>query len=409
MAAEVASSPITSKVEGENELNEGEIEIKNAVTFSQAFPVNTDQLGPHLFKKLKLVGRGGVGKVYLVILKDTELLYAMKVLSKEDMINRNKVARVMTEREIFATTNHPFIVTMFASFQTSRKLHFVMEYCEGGEFFRVLQKQPGKRLSEDAARFYAAEVILALEYLHHLGFVYRDLKPENVLMRGNGHIALTDFDLSKQATAVAPVVVQQQTSLLKMLKASFRKDRTALDNLDIIASEPIMAGNCNSFVGTEEYIAPEVVQGTSQSASVDWWTLGILIYEMIFGTTPFKGAKQDQTFSNIMKAQVNFPADIACSKEGKDIIKKLLTKESNKRLGGTGQGASEIKKHKWFAKLDFALLRNSEPPIKPVIHDPLDMSQYKPLKEDAEDKVVAGEDAGVFSEFDIHRKDGELR
>ncbi|KAA8496025.1 Flippase kinase 1 [Porphyridium purpureum] len=400
-------SPAVEKAGGEQGGTE-QILGKANVSFSQAFPVKDDQLGPHLFKKLKLVGRGGVGKVYLVLLKDTELLYAMKVLSKEDMIARNKVARVMTEREIFATTNHPFIITMFASFQTTKKLHFIMEYAAGGEFFRVLQKQPGQRLSEDAARFYAAEVILALEYLHHLGFVYRDLKPENVLMRENGHIALTDFDLSKQATAVAPVVVQQQTSLLKMLKASFRKDRHALDNLDIVASEPVMAGDCNSFVGTEEYIAPEVVQGTSQTASVDWWTLGILIYEMIFGTTPFKGASQDATFASILKGVINFPADVSCSKEGKDIIKRLLTKDSTKRLGGAGQGSSEIIKHKWFAKLDFALLRNLEPPIRPVIHDPLDMSQYKALKDDKDDMIVTKEDAGVFSEFDVRKERGEL-
>uniref|UniRef100_A0A7S0ZAT7 non-specific serine/threonine protein kinase n=1 Tax=Timspurckia oligopyrenoides TaxID=708627 RepID=A0A7S0ZAT7_9RHOD len=394
------SSPISSpRAGGEKEV------VKATVAYSEAFPVKDEQLGPHLFKRLKLVGRGGVGKVYLVILKDTENLYAMKVLNKEDMIARNKVARVMTEREIFATANHPFIVTMYASFQTSKKLHFLMDYCEGGEFFRVLQKQPGKRLTEDAARFYAAEVILALEYLHHLGFIYRDLKPENVLMRGNGHIALTDFDLSKQATAVAPVVVQSQISLLAKLKSSFKKDRTALDNLDIVTSEPVLQGKCNSFVGTEEYIAPEVVNGSNQSASVDWWTLGILIYEMVFGCTPFKGAKQTETFHNIMNRSVTFPADIPLSKEGKDIIKKLLTRESNKRLGGSGQGASEIRKHKWFAKLDFALLLNTPPPIKPVIQDPLDMSQYKPLKDDDNDHVVQGGEDNVFSDFDMRRDD----
>eukprot|EP00183_Erythrolobus_madagascarensis_P003458 CAMPEP_0185848274 /NCGR_PEP_ID=MMETSP1354-20130828/3230_1 /TAXON_ID=708628 /ORGANISM="Erythrolobus madagascarensis, Strain CCMP3276" /LENGTH=407 /DNA_ID=CAMNT_0028548659 /DNA_START=55 /DNA_END=1278 /DNA_ORIENTATION=+ len=388
-----------------------EITDKATVSFSQAFPVKGDQLGPSIFKRLKLVGRGGVGKVYLVHLKDTENLYAMKVLNKEDMINRNKVARVMTEREIFATTNHPFIVTMYASFQTTKKLHFVMEYCEGGEFFRVLQTQPGKRLSEEAARFYAAEVILALEYLHHLGFIYRDLKPENVLMRGNGHIALTDFDLSKQAMAVAPVVVHQQVSLLSKLKSSFRKDRTALDSLDIVASEPVLSAACNSFVGTEEYISPEVVSGCNQSASVDWWTLGILIYEMIFGCTPFKGAKQTDTFNNILNRPVSFPADVPVTKECKDIIKRLLTRDSAKRLGGGGQGASELKKHKWFAgKLDFALLLNTNPPIKPIIRDPLDMSQYKPLKDDETDlQITSRDDSNPFSDFDIHRNTGSLR
>lgn len=191
-----------------------------SVPYSEQFPVKDKQIGPHHFTRLKLLGRGGIGQVFLVRLKDTDKLYAMKVLTKEEMILKNKVKRVMTEREILATANHPFIVTMYASFQTADRLCFVMEYCSGGEFFRVLQRQPKKRLKEDAVRFYAAEVILALEYLHHMGFIYRDLKPENILMRENGHIALTDFDLSKQAHAVSPRVVQQQLSLSDKIKKS---------------------------------------------------------------------------------------------------------------------------------------------------------------------------------------------
>lgn len=191
-----------------------------SVPYSDAFPVKDTQIGPQHFTRLKLLGRGGIGQVFLVRLKDTDKLYAMKVLTKEEMISRNKVKRVMTEREILATANHPFIVTMYASFQTADRLCFVMEYCAGGEFFRVLQRQPRRRLKEDAVRFYAAEVILALEYLHHMGFIYRDLKPENILMRENGHIALTDFDLSKQAHAVSPRVVQQQLSLGDKIRKS---------------------------------------------------------------------------------------------------------------------------------------------------------------------------------------------
>jgi len=171
--------------------------------------------------------------VFLVLLKGHNKLYAMKVLTKEEMIQRNKVKRVMTEREILATVNHPFIVTMYASFQTMDRLCFVMEYCAGGEFFRVLQKQPKKRLKEDACRFYAAEVTLALEYLHHEGFIYRDLKPENILMRESGHIALTDFDLSKQAQPVAPRVIQQQVKLMDRLKG-MKSMNIALDGQDYL-------------------------------------------------------------------------------------------------------------------------------------------------------------------------------
>ncbi|KAL0490064.1 hypothetical protein AKO1_009382, partial [Acrasis kona] len=139
--------------------------------------IDFSTLGPSDFEKIKLLGRGDVGKVYLVRLKGTEKLFAMKVLKKEEMIKRNKVKRVLTEREILATTDHPFIVTLYCSFQGQDKLYFIMEYCAGGEFFRMLQRQPNKCLPEASVKFYGAEVLLALEYLHMMGFIYRDLKP----------------------------------------------------------------------------------------------------------------------------------------------------------------------------------------------------------------------------------------
>lgn len=362
-----------------------------SVPHSDAFPVKESQVGPHHFTRLKLLGRGGIGQVFLVRLKDTDKLYAMKVLTKEEMIVRNKVKRVMTEREILATANHPFIVTMYASFQTSDRLCFVMEYCAGGEFFRVLQRQPKKRLKEDAVRFYAAEVILALEYLHHMGFIYRDLKPENILMRDNGHIALTDFDLSKQAHAVSPRVVQQQLSLSDKIRKSLsmRRNNSSLTNLEIVDSEPVLPYQTNSFVGTEEYIAPEVVNGVGQSSAVDWWTLGILIYEMLTGTTPFKGSYTDETFSNIINEQLKWPEDLNISFECRQLVKKLLKREADKRLGAEN-GASDIKRSKWFKDFNFALIRNETPPIIPKIRDPRDLSQYKSLDHEDGDGDGAG-------------------
>jgi len=148
---------------------------RSAVPYSSVFPVTEEQVGPKHFEKMRLLGQGSIGKVYLVRLRGSDKYYAMKELTKSDMIARNKIKRVMTEREILVTAYHPFIVTMYASFQTHNTLSFVMEHCEGGEFFRVLQRQPRRRLKESAARFYAAEVLLALEYLHHIGFIYRDL------------------------------------------------------------------------------------------------------------------------------------------------------------------------------------------------------------------------------------------
>lgn len=148
------------------------------------------------FAVIRKVGRGDVGNVHLVRLKGTRALFAMKVLEKQEMIDRNKLHRVKTEDEILSSVDHPFLATLFTSFQSPTALSFIMDFCPGGELFELMQKQPRKRFTEDATRFYAAEVLLALQYLHLLGFVYRDLKPENVLLHASGHVLLTDFDLS---------------------------------------------------------------------------------------------------------------------------------------------------------------------------------------------------------------------
>jgi protein-serine/threonine kinase len=182
----------------------------------------------------------------------------MKVLSKLEMVSRNKIKRVLAEQEILAASNHPFIVSLYHSFQSETSLYFIMEFCSGGEFFRALQNLPQKCLSEPDARFYAAEVLCALEYLHLMGYIYRDLKPENILLHQSGHIMLADFDLSKP------------------LEFSNGPNDGSL-NLKISSPEC----RTNSFVGTEEYIAPEVIKGCGHTTPVDWWTLGILLYEML--------------------------------------------------------------------------------------------------------------------------------
>jgi len=328
-------------------------------------------LGPQNFVKLKLLGKGDVGRVFLVNLKGTNKLFAMKVLSKDEMVSRNKVKRVLTEREILATADHPFIMTLFCSFQTETRLYFVMEYCAGGEFFRMLQKQPNKCLTEDQVRFYAAEVLLALEYLHILGFIYRDLKPENILLHESGHIRLTDFDLSKMVTPVAPKVIKHQGF------NPFKRNQAP----EIIDCEPIESMT-NSFVGTEEYIAPEVIGGRGHSSSVDWWTLGILMYEMLYGRTPFKGKDQNGTFDNIVNNELDYPVTPHVSDSCKKLIKKLLKRDEKKRLGHE-HGAWEIKKHPFFKKIDWALIRNQTPPIPRLVSHPLDTSNFYPYPDDA--------------------------
>ncbi|KAL2019129.1 hypothetical protein VTK56DRAFT_10080 [Thermocarpiscus australiensis] len=323
---------------------------------SNSIKVRNVEVGPQSFDKIKLIGKGDVGKVYLVREKKSGRLYAMKVLSKKEMIKRNKIKRALAEQEILATSNHPFIVTLYHSFQSEDYLYLCMEYCSGGEFFRALQTRPGKCISEDDARFYAAEVTAALEYLHLMGFIYRDLKPENILLHQSGHIMLSDFDLSKQSDPGG-----KPTMILG-------KNGTSSSSLPTIDTKSCIANfRTNSFVGTEEYIAPEVIKGSGHTSAVDWWTLGILIYEMLYGTTPFKGKNRNATFANILREDIPFPDHAGApqiSNLCKSLIRKLLIKDENRRLGARA-GASDIKSHPFFRTTQWALIRHMKPPIIP--------------------------------------------
>lgn len=336
---------------------------------SNSIKVSNVRVAPSSFEKVRMLGKGDVGKVYLVREKDSNKLYAMKVLSKKEMIERNKIKRVLAEQEILSTSNHPFIVTLYHSFQSEEFLYLCMEYCMGGEFFRALQTRESKCILEADARFYAAEVTAALEYLHLMGFIYRDLKPENILLHQSGHIMLSDFDLSKQITATKnPTIV-----------LSNRGRGNSQGNVPVLDTKTCINGfRTNSFVGTEEYIAPEVIMGHGHTAAVDWWTLGILLYEMLFGTTPFKGSSRNKTFNNILKHDVTFPDSNSgngndnnnnyqqISSNCKNLIRQLLIKDEHKRLGSK-LGAGEIKNHAYFKSTQWALLRNQQPPLIPVL------------------------------------------
>ncbi|KAL8282715.1 hypothetical protein RB600_005935 [Gaeumannomyces tritici] len=327
-------------------------------------------VGPQSFDKIKLIGKGDVGKVYLVREKKSSRLYAMKVLSKKEMIKRNKIKRALAEQEILATSNHPFIVTLYHSFQSEDHLYLCMEYCSGGEFFRALQTRPGKCIAEDDARFYAAEVTAALEYLHLMGFIYRDLKPENILLHQSGHIMLSDFDLSKQSDPGGkPTMI-------------IGKNGASTSSLPTIDTRSCIANfRTNSFVGTEEYIAPEVIKGSGHTSAVDWWTLGILIYEMLYGTTPFKGKNRNATFANILREDIPFPDNPPhLSNLCKSLIRKLLIKDENRRLGARA-GASDIKGHPFFRTTQWALIRHMKPPIVPHQGRGIDTVNFRNVKE----------------------------
>lgn len=410
------------------------------------------EYGPKDFEILRYIGRGGIGKVYCVRLKtskvtnnagSSEKIFAMKVLDKKEMIGKNKVKRVLTEREILATADHPFIVTLYCSFQTKNKLYYVMEYCAGGDFFRMLQRQPQKCISEKECQFYASEVLSALEYLHYMGFIYRDLKPENILVAESGHIRLTDFDLSKSAylkkksktggdtptpipnsnsnNNLAGIANQNSPStnaannnnksyfstFLKLFQTSKNPTNNAQQSQMIqqyTTNNAIM--QTNSFVGTEEYLAPEVIEGVGHGTAVDWWTFGILIYEMLFGKTPFKGTSQRMTFGNIIMfykqkkeskgLKLNLPKTTPkgekLSKNCRNLIRSLLDPDPNTRLGHEND-AVDAKNHAFFKGINWGLIGTRKPPLIPKIsHAVLENQNFANLNDSESDPLDDSDD-----------------
>ncbi|KAK4759316.1 hypothetical protein SAY87_022447 [Trapa incisa] len=354
-------------------------------------------LGMSHFRLLKRFGCGDIGTVYLSELNGTHCYFAMKVMDKESLSVRKKLIRAQTEREILQLLDHPFLPTLYSHFETDRFLCLVMEFCPGGDLHTLRQRQPGKHFLEYAARFYAAEVLLALEYLHMLGVVYRDLKPENVLVREDGHIMLSDFDLSLQCT-VSPTLIKtssydserpfciqpsctqpssaciQPSCFLPRLFPSKGKKKNggrawagpqiSSSNAAVeLVAEPTSARSM-SFVGTHEYLAPEIIKGEGHGSAVDWWTFGIFLYELLFGKTPFKGSGNRATLFNVVGQQLKFPDAPATSHASRDLIQSLLIKEPQNRLG-VKRGATEIKQHPFFEGVNWALIRCSTPPEVP--------------------------------------------
>ncbi|XP_073128877.1 serine/threonine-protein kinase D6PKL1-like [Henckelia pumila] len=357
-------------------------------------------LGMNHFKLLKRLGCGDIGSVYLSELSSTHCFFAMKVMDKASLASRKKLTRAQTEREILQLLDHPFLPTLYTHFETDRFSCLVMEYCPGGDLHTLRQRQPGKHFSEYATRFYAAEVLLALEYLHMLGVVYRDLKPENVLVRDDGHIMLSDFDLSLQC-AVSPTLIRTsgfdsdplkrggsfcvQPSCIEpasvciqpacflprifpqKIKRKPGKTRAELGfpsgTLPELVAEPTSARSM-SFVGTHEYLAPEIIKGEGHGSAVDWWTFGIFLHELLYGKTPFKGSGNRATLFNVVGQQLKFPDTPATSYASRDLIRGLLVKEPQNRLG-VKRGATEIKQHAFFEGVNWALIRCSTPPEVP--------------------------------------------
>ncbi|KAA8515848.1 hypothetical protein F0562_019027 [Nyssa sinensis] len=359
-------------------------------------------LGMSHFRLFKRLGCGDIGSVYLSELSGTRCYFAMKVMDKASLASRKKLTRAQTEREILQLLDHPFLPTLYTHFETDRFSCLVMEYCPGGDLHTLRQRQPGKHFSEYAARFYAAEVLLALEYLHMLGVVYRDLKPENVLVRDDGHIMLSDFDLSLRC-AVSPTLIRsslfdsdpskrgtggafcvqpaciepssvciQPACFIPRIFPQKNRKKTQKPRAEVglpanmlpeLVAEPTAARSM-SFVGTHEYLAPEIIKGEGHGSAVDWWTFGIFLHELLYGKTPFKGSGNRATLFNVVGQQLRFPDSPATSYASRDLIRGLLVKEPQHRLG-VKRGATEIKQHPFFEGVNWALIRCSTPPEVP--------------------------------------------
>eukprot|EP01096_Ripella_sp_DP13-Kostka_P013865 TRINITY_DN610_c0_g1_i1.p1 TRINITY_DN610_c0_g1~~TRINITY_DN610_c0_g1_i1.p1 ORF type:complete len:494 (+),score=244.84 TRINITY_DN610_c0_g1_i1:44-1483(+) len=297
---------------------------------------HTEKVGIDDFESLCVIGKGSFGKVMQVKKKDTGKIYAMKILNKQTIIERNELEHTRSEKSILQKLCHPFLVNLNYSFQTPDKLFFIMDYVNGGELFYHLQRD--KRFSEERARFYCAEIVLGLEYLHNSGVLYRDLKPENLLLTDDGHICMTDFGISKEG------LVSDD-------------DRTA------------------TFCGTPEYLAPEVLEGNGYGKAVDWWSFGTLMFEMLTGLPPFYSEDVQQMYQKIMTARLQIPKTV--SDEAKDLLEKLLIRDPEQRLTEPPM----IKKHPWFAGIDWEALVQKEvtPPFIPPVSGKEDTSQVDPV------------------------------
>ena len=278
------------------------------------------------FLPKRLLGKGSFGEVYLVVKRDSGQLFAMKVLKKENIIGQELMRYALAERNVLGYITHPFIVHLNFAFQTPEKLVLIMDFCPGGDMGKVIQRE--RRLTEDRARIYACEILLAIEELHRNNILYRDLKPENVLIDSQGHAVLTDFGLSKENAPASAVAM--------------------------------------SFCGSVAYLAPEVLRRQGHQQAVDWYLFGTLLYEMVVGTPPYFSRDKNELFHNIKHGKLRLPKQ--ASPEVKDLITKLLERNPRDRLGSGPLGTAEIKDHPFFAGIDWdAVLRRQLRPPLPVI------------------------------------------
>jgi len=287
------------------------------------------------FDRYETLGTGTFGRVYLVQHKESGLYFAMKILSKSTIVKLKQVQHVKNEKNILVKSKSPFLVNLRKYYQDTRNIYFLFDYVSGGELFTHLRNSG--RFTGEVARFYAAEIILALEYLHEQEIVYRDLKPENILIGKDGHVRLTDFGFAKQ-------LVNNKTWTL---------------------------------CGTPEYLAPEVIKSKGYGIEVDWWSMGVLIFEMLAGYPPFFDENPFGIYEKILLGRVKCPSHFDSA--SRDIIKQFLTEDRTRRLGNMKNKVEDIKNHKFFKGIDWQALKEHriKPPYIPLVEDDSDTSQFE--------------------------------
>ncbi|TKY68729.1 Serine/threonine-protein kinase OXI1 [Spatholobus suberectus] len=337
------------------------------------------------FESLKVVsavGRGAKGVVFLARTGDrsSDECVALKVISKALIHQKTakndegEYKRVSFEEQVLSRFDHPLLPRLRGVFETDKVVGFAIDYCHGGTLHSLRKKQTEKMFSDDTIRFYAVELVLALEYLHNLGIVYRDLKPDNVMIQENGHIMLVDFDLSKKLNPKSPQSSNRNPSPSPNSEKRLRKQQSmrfsCFCNSGISpcdsdwephsarGTESDSMEKSNSFVGTEEYVPPEMVLGKGHAFSVDWWSFGVVLYEMLYGTTPFKGVNRKETFYRVLTKEPELTGEKTALR---DLIGRLLEKDPDRRIP-----VDEIKGHDFFKGVKWdTVLHIARPPYIP--------------------------------------------
>ncbi|XP_074628418.1 RAC-alpha serine/threonine-protein kinase-like [Acropora palmata] len=325
---------ITAIQEVADQLRKSEKKTENGD--SDEITISSHKMTLDDFHLLRVLGKGTFGKVMLAKNKKTEEVVALKILKKEVILAKEEVEHTLTENRVLKMMVHPFLTALRCSFQTKERLIFVMEYVNGGELFFHLSKE--RVFSEERSRFYASEIVLAVKYLHEKKVVYRDLKLENLLLDSEGHIKIADFGLCKE---------------------------------DIT-----YGATTKTFCGTPEYLAPEVLEDNDYGPAVDWWGVGVVMYEMMCGRLPFYNRDHETLFELILTEDVKFPTRI--TEKAKNVLSALLQKSPSTRLGGGPDDAKEVMNHPFFLTVnwDDVYHKRIKPPFKPVVKSDTDVSNF---------------------------------